>query len=371
MCRFTAYKGRPILLGDIVIKPDNSLLRQARDAAYHPGVEDLYHHRNIVVNGDGFGLGWYMDNSSRGACCVKFTTPAWANANLRNLGDYISSPLIFAHVRAASSGHDHLEEVAVNMENCHPFKYGRWSFMHNGSIPHFKRIKRALVMLLKDECFHDITGSTDSEYIFALFLSLLSSRDEVTPLDEFIETVNRLISTILELCAAHELNEANSLNFCITDGTNMIATRFRNGDEVPPSLYYKYGSNFVCENGRLYSVDDAENPCEVVISSAPLSKNPCSSCATGECEWQLIAKDNMLICEGDPNDISRVTSVRCKHIEAGIGKGELFARRKDRRRAVSADSTSRSPFAATSTRTKKIPLPAAASQPKVSVIPYF
>lgn len=52
MCRFTIYKGHPILLGDIIIKPENSLLCQARNAAYHPGVEDDTHHRNIIVNGN-------------------------------------------------------------------------------------------------------------------------------------------------------------------------------------------------------------------------------------------------------------------------------------------------------------------------------
>lgn len=62
----------------------------------------------------------------------KFITPAWSNNNLRNLGDYIYSNLIMAHVRAASSGHDHTERVIVSNENCHPFKFGRWTFMHNG-----------------------------------------------------------------------------------------------------------------------------------------------------------------------------------------------------------------------------------------------
>lgn len=37
-----------------------------------------------------------------------------------------------AHVRAASSGHDPLDRMIVSNENCHPFKYGRWTFMHNG-----------------------------------------------------------------------------------------------------------------------------------------------------------------------------------------------------------------------------------------------
>lgn len=74
----------------------------------------------------------YGADSTRGSCVFKFITPAWSNNNLRNLGDYIYSNLIMAHVRAASSGHDHTERVIVSNENCHPFKFGRWTFMHNG-----------------------------------------------------------------------------------------------------------------------------------------------------------------------------------------------------------------------------------------------
>lgn len=66
---------------------------------------------------------------------TRFVHVAWSNPNLRNLGEYIKSPLIFGHVRAASSGHNPFEDVAISTENCHPFKYGRWTFVHNGGIP--------------------------------------------------------------------------------------------------------------------------------------------------------------------------------------------------------------------------------------------
>ena len=71
MCRLTAYKGvnffvkckftvnnnnelilyvlgTPILIGDVLTKPNNSLVCQSRDATYHPGVEDKTNERNIV-----------------------------------------------------------------------------------------------------------------------------------------------------------------------------------------------------------------------------------------------------------------------------------------------------------------------------------
>ncbi len=55
----------------------------------------------------------------------------------------VSSPLIFAHVRAASLG------LGVADQNCHPFSFGRFLFMHNGGVSDFKLIKRALIGRLK------------------------------------------------------------------------------------------------------------------------------------------------------------------------------------------------------------------------------
>ena len=37
MCRFTVYKGKPILIGNILVDPINGLLSQSRDAIAHPG----------------------------------------------------------------------------------------------------------------------------------------------------------------------------------------------------------------------------------------------------------------------------------------------------------------------------------------------
>jgi len=133
MCRFLCYIGNSMFVGDVVVHPDNSLIRQARNANYHPGVSDPQNKRNITVNGDGFGLAWYdKRRPEKGACVFKFTTPAWSDGNLRSIGDHVESSLILAHVRAASDGHDPREYVAVSIENCHPFRCGRYTFMHNG-----------------------------------------------------------------------------------------------------------------------------------------------------------------------------------------------------------------------------------------------
>eukprot|EP00599_Poterioochromonas_sp_BG-1_P016994 CAMPEP_0173167558 /NCGR_PEP_ID=MMETSP1105-20130129/22733_1 /TAXON_ID=2985 /ORGANISM="Ochromonas sp., Strain BG-1" /LENGTH=418 /DNA_ID=CAMNT_0014089119 /DNA_START=349 /DNA_END=1605 /DNA_ORIENTATION=+ len=345
MCRLTAYKGKPILIGAIVTKPNNSLLYQSRDAAYHPGVKDDTHRRNILVNGDGFGVAWYnSEQTQRGACCFKFVTPAWSNQNLQNIGDHVTSNLIFAHIRAASSGHDPFEKISVNHENCHPFSYGKFTFMHNGGIPKFSKIKLKLLNLLSETFFQEVKGSTDSEHMFALFLTILYSKyppsaDGLTipcTVEDIIDSLNQMISTILHLCALAEIEDACSINICITDGVNIVATRFRNGPQTPPSLYYNYGSGFVCEDGVFYAKGGSKVANDIVISSAPLSKvselEP-DYCDGGECgeglaesvapyvvseadigSWILMPKDYMLICRGDPENPHRVASIDLKPV---------------------------------------------------------
>ena len=172
MCRFTVYKGYQISIGEVINEPENSLIYQSRQAHYHPGVEDVDHMRNILVNADGFGVAWYSTLVK--SCCFRFVTPAWSNGNLKNIGEHIKSRLFFAHVRAATSGHDLNEKMIVSLENCHPFKFGVYTMMHNGAIAEFSKIKLNLLNLISERSLHvGINGTTDSEHIFALFLFYL------------------------------------------------------------------------------------------------------------------------------------------------------------------------------------------------------
>ena len=48
---YKVYKGKLVLIGDVVEQPENSLIFQSRDAAFHPGCNDPNSERNIRVNG--------------------------------------------------------------------------------------------------------------------------------------------------------------------------------------------------------------------------------------------------------------------------------------------------------------------------------
>lgn len=96
------------------------------------------------------------------------TSTARNNENLARLSCKIISPLVFAHVRAAYPG------MPVSEQNCHPFQWGRYIFMHNGVVGGFGRIKRRLLEQLSDAAYNSIQSfHSDSAVCFAVFLSHL------------------------------------------------------------------------------------------------------------------------------------------------------------------------------------------------------
>ena len=152
MCRLTAYAGPAIPLENITVRPTHSLLEQSQHAAQ----------AKLAVNGDGFGIAWYDDGDLPGL--YRDVLPAWADSNLTSLCRMVRSRLFLAHVRASTVGE-------TSRQNCHPFSYGRWSFCHNGQVPHFPSIRRKLEGALPDDLYHARQGSTDSEMIFLTLLA--------------------------------------------------------------------------------------------------------------------------------------------------------------------------------------------------------
>lgn len=153
MCRFIVYHGPSITMSTMITEPEHAMLQLAIRAQCC----------STPVNADGFGISWYIPDVSVPGV-YKDITPAWNNPNLKQISRAIKSPCFFAHVRAASAG-------GVNHPNCHPFTYKNLSFMHNGTVPYFKQIKRAMYNYVSDRAYHLVQGTTDSEMMFAMFVT--------------------------------------------------------------------------------------------------------------------------------------------------------------------------------------------------------
>ena len=62
--------------------------------------------------------------------------------------------------------------TAIQQTNCHPFRHGRWLFVHNGVDRGFDEMRRDLMLAIDPSLFAAIQGSTDSEVLFHLALTL-------------------------------------------------------------------------------------------------------------------------------------------------------------------------------------------------------
>jgi glutamine amidotransferase len=170
MCRWLAYSGSPVLLEELLYGRQNSLIVQSLHSRL--GAEE--------TNGDGFGLGWYGKQES--PAVFHSVEPAWNDRNLRELAGHISSPLVFAHIRASTGS-------PVQQTNCHPFRYGRWLWMHNGFVDGFQSVKRDLALAIDPELYPEIEGTTDSELLFHLALTFGLEHDPPRAVERTIGVV--------------------------------------------------------------------------------------------------------------------------------------------------------------------------------------
>lgn len=211
MCRWLAYTGSPIALDEVLFKPAYSLVVQSLKS--RKGVE--------ATNGDGFGVGWY--GKAAEPRLYRSTAPAWNDRNLRELASEVESGMFLAHVRASTG-------TAVQQTNCHPFRYGRWLFMHNGLIHEFQRFKRELALAVDASLYPAIEGTTDSEMMFYLTLTLGLEEDPPG-------AVARMVALVEDAGRRHGVENPMQMTLGIGDGKTLWVFRYST-EGKSRSLFY-------------------------------------------------------------------------------------------------------------------------------------
>ncbi|KAH5107372.1 hypothetical protein HBI23_112540 [Parastagonospora nodorum] len=328
MCRWFAYISptEPCLLSDVLITPANSISKQCSEH-YLPGLlphekdkdldhtsDELLRMRNSLLNMDGLGIAWYTEATSSYVKHVtgprpalyKSQSPPINDFNFKSLCENTETRCVFAHIRASSGS-------VVTQVNSHPFVFGRHIFMHNGVISNFSAIRRDLSDLLSFDAYCNILGSTDSEHAAALYMTNLTNHgdkkswDKPYSLKAMFVAMRKTVLQILQLQhdKLGETNTPNSLNFCTTDGTRLLAIRFRNhASQQPPSLYWsefagrtlntKYpghpdSKDIVNEDSVL---DEGEKIGKhTIVASEPTTYD--------EKEWHLISRNHALLVDED------------------------------------------------------------------------
>jgi glutamine amidotransferase len=268
MCRFALVinkynKFRTDQIKCILWRESNSIFtNQSYGKSYTP--DDMENCNNREVNLDGFGIGWRSVDKKK-TYVYKNIIPSWNDSNFLEIVDLIDTKFILAHIRATdalnkSSTINSNKHTSVNIQNCHPFKYKDWLFCHNGAISGFSTdgsIKKRIINKISDKYIKNITGTTDTEYLFYL---ILSENDKTNDL----QTATRNTYSFL-----NESKRTNWLNICISNSHETIVTRYvSKKNETPPSLYIKKTDK------------------QIMVTSEPISKT-----TTG---WKLIPKNTFI-----------------------------------------------------------------------------
>jgi predicted glutamine amidotransferase len=202
VCRWNAYIGQPLLIGELMYRTKHGLIDQSLHSRM--GAE--------TTNGDGFGVGWYGVADRSTPARYRSISPAWNDQNMRELADHVESPLFLAHIRAAVGS-------PVQQTNCHPFRYGRWLFVHNGLISDMHSLRRELLLEVDPSLFGDIAGSTDSELLFHLALTLGLEDDPLGAMERAVGLVERR-------AAAHGIDDPVQMTIGMSDGERLWAIRY-------------------------------------------------------------------------------------------------------------------------------------------------
>ena len=255
MCRFVLYLGSEITVSSLITEPSHSLIHQSF----------MSREREEPLNGDGFGVAWYVPDLAPEPATFHDISPAWNNQNLLSLARVVKSPCIMAHVRAASGG------LPVTQLNCHPFVWHSLAFMHNGDLGGFHRVRRRLVERLSDEAYSWIRGSTDSEHIFALLIDHYRRLESRPPLERLEGALRATLVSLEELVQEAGVTEGATLNLAVTNGACAVVSRVSTLGETPNSLYVNEGYAYTCVDG--VCMMNRGPRAAVLVASEPLSED--------------------------------------------------------------------------------------------------
>jgi predicted glutamine amidotransferase len=243
MCRWLAYSGKTIRMDKVLYEGQYSLIDQSLHSRL--GAE--------TTNGDGFGIGWYSADGRPGF--FKSTEPAWNDRNLRELSSHVESNLFLAHIRATTG-------TPVQQTNCHPFRYDKWLWMHNGLIGDWLMVKRDLTVAVDPALYPLIEGTTDSEVLF--FLAVTLGLEDDPP-----AAVERAIGLVEEVGHRHGVKYPFQGTIATTNGERIWAFRY-SSEGKSRTLYYSTAYETLKmlypDNPRLEDFDEESR----IVVSEPL-----------------------------------------------------------------------------------------------------
>ncbi|MRJ77355.1 class II glutamine amidotransferase [Aeromicrobium sp. SMF47] len=285
MCRVLAYIGPEMPVENLLLKPENSLINQTLDPERHP---------QLQLAGWGFGI--WSEHLVKTDEPLLYHRPmaAFYDDNVAGIVPSLQASTLLAHVRAA----DYNSAAVLADENCHPFSYQGtpWMIAQNGDLPHWKLLQRELLPHCKDEFLKQMRGTTDTEFLYVLLLSLLEDDSDEGVQRGFEEMLKLIVKAMDSL----ELPSLTKLKMALVAPNRIIGVNVGTGHqgETDPAgdwrelrtsgpgtddfalsmllepMYLLMGRNFE-DDETTYDFEDCteEEATSVILASEPLTDN--------------------------------------------------------------------------------------------------
>ncbi|WP_424927064.1 class II glutamine amidotransferase [Amaricoccus tamworthensis] len=221
MCRVLAYIGPEIPLGKLLLEPENSLVNQSLDPELHP-------HLQLA----GWGFGVWSGHLLKTEEPLLYHRPkaAFYDDNAPGVIPSLQAHTLLAHVRA--SGYD--SGVVQTDENCHPFSFDGtpWIMAQNGALPNWRLLQRELLPHCQDRYLKQMRGTTDTEFLYVLLLSLLEGDSDA----EVQAGFERMLEVVVEAMGRLDLAALTKLKIALAAPGRIIGVNYgcgRDGETDP------------------------------------------------------------------------------------------------------------------------------------------
>jgi len=280
MCRALLYLGEPVLLDNLLFQPDSALVRRS----YMPKMLNM-------LNLAGFGLRAWDSASHQPEKPFFYGSPSLPvfDRNLKNLAEKVRAACVLAHVRGVA----YSAAVEISLQNVHPFQFDGvpWALAHNGDLAGMEALKPRLAPHIEPRFLAGIRGTTDSEWIYALFMSQLSDPCAAAAEDEAFEALGRTLAVLRQARAEAGVSVSSSVNLFIANGHQLVALRYcfdfgryhidgmervHEANLSFLSLWYTLGRNYALHGNEWKMTGGAERAESILVASEPLTRDTSS-----------------------------------------------------------------------------------------------
>jgi glutamine amidotransferase len=209
--------------------------------------------------------------------------------NLKNLAEKVRAACVLGHVRGVS----YSTAVDISLQNVHPFKFAGlpWALAHNGDLAGINEMKPLLARSVKAQFIPQIRGTTDSEWIYAVFVSQLGDASREGTEEEIFAALEKTLAVIRRAREQLGIDISSSVNLFIANGSQAAALRYcfdfgRYRTEDPAklheanltflSLWYTLGRDYGLHEDEWKMTGGAARADSILVASEPLTRDTSS-----------------------------------------------------------------------------------------------